>query len=284
MIKKEEITSVEKVASDTQNLKAVNKAQIEVVGDEKIKSGISNATKIVEEKSMDTAMQMLIVEGNKQNLTISDTQQTLFEHFFSLVTEKNKVMNLTTILEREEFFVKHLVDSIIPQKYIKQNATVLDLGCGGGFPSIPLKIVRPDLKITAMDATNKKIEFVKDAISELQLKNTNAITARAEEMGQGKERESFDVVVSRAVASLTILMELALPLVKIGGVFIAYKTNESESENIEKALYTLGAVLDRSIVTQLPNGDHRCLLIFKKIAKTNASYPRNFGQMKKKPL
>jgi len=236
------------------------------------------------DKTADVEMQFLVKEAEKSGIVLSPKQCLHFEQFYSLVVEKNKLMNLTSITERKDFFIKHLIDSILPQKFINHSASVLDLGCGGGFPSIPLKIVRPDLNITAMDATNKKVEFVNEAILALELENCVAVTARAEEAGQGKLRSSFDAVVSRAVANMLQLMELALPLVKVGGIFSAYKTEVKEVENIENATQILGSVLESVEPATLPNGDSRCFFLFRKKAEINEKYPRNFGQIKKKPL
>lgn len=235
-------------------------------------------------EEFDVQTALFLSETEKLGLTISLQQLRQFENFFKLVDEKNKIMNLTSITKREDFFTKHLFDSVLAHDLIPQNSAVIDLGCGGGFPSIPLKIARPDLKMTAMDATNKKVEFVKSVISELGLTDTFAMTARAEDAGRREYRENFDVVVSRAVASLPQLLELALPLAKVGGVFIAYKTDASEAQGLAFALKELSAELEKTVSTKLPNDDKRCLFVFRKTAKCSEKYPRSYGQIKKKPL
>lgn len=223
-------------------------------------------------------------EFDRQKLPLNDEIIVKFQKFYDFIVEKNKIINLTSITEKQDFYVKHYVDSLLALSYISTNATVLDLGCGGGFPSIPLKIARNDIKMTALDSTEKKIKCVQEAAKLLNLQNFFTVSARAEEYGRSKKRESLDIVVSRAVAPLNILLELALPLTKIGGKFIAYKTDENEADGAKNAYKMLGAVLVKTEKFTLPNGDKRCLFIFEKKTPTDMKFPRIFGQIKKSPL
>ncbi|MEG2274405.1 MAG: 16S rRNA (guanine(527)-N(7))-methyltransferase RsmG, partial [Clostridia bacterium] len=157
-----------------------------------------------------------------------------------------------------------------------------DIGAGAGFPSVPLAIVRQDLQVTALDSTAKKMTFVSDAVSKLHISNLQTLVGRAEE--QFELFETFDVVTARAVSSLPILLELCLPLVKVGGIFIAYKTDLSELDTAKSALTALHATLFDKLQLTLPNGDNRAILVFKKLKSTPEPYPRSFGAIKKKPL
>jgi 16S rRNA (guanine(527)-N(7))-methyltransferase RsmG len=204
--------------------------------------------------------------------------------------EINKVMNLTAITEPEEVIAKHLADSVIAALYIEKGARICDVGCGGGFPSLPLAIARPDITVVGIDSTDKRINYVNDAASRLGLKNLTAITGRAEDLAQNEDfREQFDICTARAVASLPVLSELCIPFIKIGGSFIAMKGKMSQEE-FSKASETLGCEkLDEGKITRYTlktsdGEDERSIVILKKISKTPAKYPRNYSQIKKKPL
>lgn len=215
---------------------------------------------------------------------LSDYQIEKIARFYDLLIEKNKVMNLTTITDEKEFLDKHIIDSLQTVPYIIQDAKICDVGCGGGFPSVPLKIAREDISLLSIDSTKKKVDFVADCEKELNLENAKTMSVRAEVFGQGEGRAKFDVVVSRAVANINVLLELCLPLLKVGGKFFAYKSHEAEMENINNAVKMLGAVQSDKIECTLPNGDKRNIYVFEKTKSTDKKYPRNFGQMKKKPL
>ena len=179
------------------------------------------------------------------HIALSEKQMEQFLQYYELLVEKNKVMNLTAITEFDEVVEKHFLDSVslTKQMDLHQPLKVLDLGTGAGFPGIPLKIVFPELEITLMDSLNKRVLFLQDVISSLQLENIEAVHGRAEEAAKNKKyRESFDLCVSRAVANISTLSEYCLPFVKIGGSFISYKSStiEDELEDGKKGIAILG--------------------------------------------
>jgi len=220
----------------------------------------------------------------KLGLTFTDEQLKKYAIFYDFVIKTNKLFNLTAITDEREFYVRHYLDSLVPQSEITLNARALDLGCGAGFPSVPLKIARPDLDITALDATAKKIDFVNAAAKRLELRGFCAICRRAEDKAGGELRESFDCVLSRAVAPLPALLELALAYVKVGGRFFAYKSSEDELSLSQNALSQLGAEHRKTINAALPDGSARSVLIFEKMQKTPQKYPRQYAKIKKNPL
>jgi len=199
----------------------------------------------------------------------------------------NAVMNLTAITEPRDVAVKHLADSLLAAALIPESASLLDVGCGGGFPSLPLAIARPDLRITALDSTAKKTAYVADAAKLLGLNNLQTLTGRAEDLAQMPEyREKFDCTAARAVASLPILCELCLPFVKIGGKMIAMKAKLDESEST-MAPQTLGASCFKRHEFTLRGAETeetRLILVAKKQKHTPKEYPRAYTQIKKKPL
>ena len=205
--------------------------------------------------------------------------------------EVNRSMNLTAIKEEKAIILKHYADSLTICKYLPKNATLADIGCGAGFPTLPLAIFRPDLKITAIDSTAKRIDYVNETASFLNLDNISAISARAEELGVLKEyRERFDVVTARAVASLPVLTELCLPLVKIGGTFIAMKAQKADEEirASQNAIQKCGGVMLRSEICSLTddkiNFENRTIVLISKVSSTPKEFPRHFSKISKKPL
>ena len=210
-----------------------------------------------------------------------------FELFASMLVEKNKVLNLTAITDPEGIAVKHFADSLTALRMIdlQPGTKVIDVGTGGGFPGIPLLIARPEIKLTMLDSTGKKLAFVSQSVEELGL-SANIVHARAEEAGQGELRESFDFTVSRAVAAMNILCEYCLPLVRVGGVFIAMKGPDADAElgGSAAALKKLGGAYGDTRAFTLPDGSERRLVVCKKISQTPTAYPRNGGKIAKKPL
>ena len=215
-----------------------------------------------------------------------------FEDYYEMLVEKNKVMNLTAITEKDEVILKHFIDSLaIAEVYpgIKQKKLkVLDLGTGAGFPGIPLKLVFPQLDMTLFDSLNKRILFLQDVIGALDLKDCIAVHGRAEEAARKKEmREQYDLVVSRAVAALPVLAEYCIPFVKPGGYFISYKTADVKEElsSAKHAFEVLGGRAERVEKLVLPGSDiGRSFVIVKKEKPTGKAYPRKAGTAGRQPL
>lgn len=206
----------------------------------------------------------------------------LLSRYYEIVVEKNKLFNLTAITDEQDFAIKHFADSLAGVSEIPNNATLCDIGAGAGFPSVPIAIVRGDVSVTALDSTAKKMNFISECARELKIDNIKTVAGRAEEK---KELfGTFDVVTARAVSALNVLLELALPLLKVGGRFVAYKTDESELAGAKNALNILGAKHVSTKTLTLSNGDSRAIIVFEKITPTPKQYPRLYGAIKKKPL
>ena len=205
-----------------------------------------------------------------------------------MLIEANKITNLTAITEEKDVILKHFVDSATVCSFFDVNASVIDVGCGAGFPSLPLAILRPDLNITSIDSTGKKINFVNATAEKLGLENVTAICTRAEDFVKDN-RESFDACTSRAVARLNVLIELCVPFIKIGGKFVAMKSGKGEEELDEayRGIRVLGCEISEKkdcLLTLEQERIQREIFIFKKEAETSAAYPRNYSQITKKPL
>lgn len=220
----------------------------------------------------------------KYNLILDEEKLNKLNEFYKNLIFYNNSFNLTNITEENDVFIKHFLDSIYPQYLIKENSSVLDIGAGAGFPSLPLKIYRPDLKITMIDSLNKRVNFLKEMISVLNLKDITATHTRAEDFAL-KNRESFDYVIVRAVAKLNTLVEYALPFLKLQGELLAYKGSEVEEEILqcESALKILGGKIERVEKFEL-EGNSRSIVVIKKISQTPAKYPRGKNLPKLKPL
>lgn len=224
------------------------------------------------------------------NITLSNKQIEQFLIYYEMLVEWNEVMNLTAITEYEEVMKKHFLDSItLNQAFdVTKECTVIDVGCGAGFPGLALKIAYPNLKITLLDSLNKRINFLNAVIDKLGLTDIETVHGRAEDFAKaGKLRETFDVAVSRAVANLSTLSEYCLPYVKVGGYFIPYKSEKvrSEIEAAGKALSILGGSIEKKIEFTLPDTDYyRNLLLIKKNKPTPNKYPRKAGLPSKEPI
>ena len=222
------------------------------------------------------------------NIILSEMQVEQFFKYMNLLLEWNEKINLTAITDENEIILKHFVDSLTICKYLENKNSLIDVGTGAGFPGIPVKIVRPDLKIVLLDSLNKRVKFLNDVIEKLDLKNIVALHGRAEEVARKPEyREQFDIVTSRAVANLSVLLEYLVPFVKVGERCICMKGAEIEEElnSAGKAMMVLGAKIDKVDDFLLPGSDmRRNLVILKKMKETSGKYPRKAGVPAKDPI
>lgn len=229
-----------------------------------------------------------ITEGQ---VLLTDVQLVQFEQYYDRLIEKNKVMNLTAITEREDVILKHFIDSLALARYVKlweKEYKIIDVGTGAGFPGIPLKIAFPNLQVTLFDSLNKRIKFLQEMIDTLKLKEITAVHGRAEEGARDKNmREKYDFAVSRAVANMAVLSEYCIPFVKVGGYFIPYKTGTVEEEITQgkKAIQILGGKIEKIEKLMLPDSDiSRSFVFIKKEKQTPKAYPRKAGTASKQPL
>lgn len=209
-----------------------------------------------------------------------------FNLFEEMLSECNKMYNLTAICDKNEVKIKHFLDSILPAEYFSENANVAEVGSGAGFPSIPLKIVRGDLKFALIESTGKKCAFLNKVVENLALSDVKVLNLRAEDGGRMKNlREKFDVCCARAVARLDVLAEYCLPFVNVGGLFIAYKGAESQAELAQKTIKELGGEIKEVIEYELPeNFGKRFLVVVKKVCATPEKYPRSNALIKKRQI
>lgn len=232
------------------------------------------------------------VEFQKQlrisKINLEDFQIEQFYKYMQLLIQWNEKINLTNIIEPKEIIVKHFLDSLMVLKYVKSNDKIIDVGTGAGFPGIPIKIVIPETKITLLDSLNKRINFLKDVINNLELEQIESTHARAEEAGQNsKTREKYDIAISRAVAPLNVLLEYLVPFVKVGGTIICMKASKGTEELIEgkNAINKLNIRIIKEDKANIPGTQiERNILIFEKEKTTNKIYPRKAGIPSKKPL
>lgn len=227
--------------------------------------------------------------AKKLHMNLSDEKCEMFIRYYNMLVEWNSKINLTAITDYKEVVIKHFIDSLSIVNIVDINGpnSLVDVGTGAGFPGIPLKIVFPSLEVILVDSLDKRVKFLNHVIRELGLKNIKAIHARAEEFGHTKYREKFDFCVTRAVSNLSVISEYCLPLVKIGGYFIPYKSREvkQEIEDYEIAIEELGGVIDDVSIFELPDTDiTRSLILIYKDVETDKKYPRRNGLPQKKPL
>lgn len=222
----------------------------------------------------------------KYKIDINDEQAAKFEQYYDFLIEENKKYNLTAITNQEDAIIKHFLDSVLVVDFLDKGANVIDVGSGAGFPGIPIKILRPDLNMVLLDSLQKRVLFLNSVIEMLQLKNITAIHMRAEEFAE-KNREKFDYALSRAVAQTNTLCEYLLPLVKIGGKAVLYKSNklEEEIESAKKAIDVLGGNIDTIKNFEIKeNLSKRSILFIKKCKKTPKIYPRGKNLPKTNPI
>lgn len=221
-----------------------------------------------------------------KGIVLNNKQIKQFESYYKILVDWNEKMNLTAITDEEGVYLKHFYDSVtIAFDFKFNNQSIVDVGAGAGFPSIPLKIIYPDLKITIVDSLTKRITFLNHLFKELALTDCKAINARAEDYAKDN-REKCDIVMARAVARLNILDELCLPLVKVGGYFLALKGLKADEElqEAKRGIDILGGSVEEIIDFTLTNNDHRSNIIIKKVKTTPNKFPRMFAKIKKQPL
>jgi len=226
--------------------------------------------------------------AEKINVELTENNIENFYKYMNLLIEWNNKMNLTAIIEPNDIILKHFIDCLVIDKYIKNDSTIIDVGTGAGFPGVPLSFVNEKSNFTLMDTLNKRIKFLDEVVHITNSKNIKNIHARAEELAKNKDyREKFDFATSRAVASLNVLLEYMLPFVKVNGYCICMKGSnvKDELDNAKNALNILGGIIEDVIEFDLPDTDiGRSIVIIKKIKQTPNKYPRKAGTPSKEPI
>lgn len=227
-------------------------------------------------------------EAMQFGIELSGKEQDNFYNYMKLLLDWNEKINLTAITEPKEIITKHFVDSLSITSYINENDRILDIGTGAGFPGIPIKIVLEKNEITLLDSLNKRINFLNEVIEKLDLKNIQAVHGRAEEFNKIDEnRENYDIIVSRAVAKLNVLLEYMLPFVKLNGRCICMKSADigEELKEAENAIKILGGEIEKIDEIILKNTDiKRKIIVIKKVNKIPSKYPRKAGTPAKEPI
>ncbi|MGV3042523.1 16S rRNA (guanine(527)-N(7))-methyltransferase RsmG [Staphylococcus rostri] len=236
------------------------------------------------------SVEWLAKQLDEHGITLSDKQKQQFETYYDMLVTWNDKINLTSITEKHEVYLKHFYDSITPSFYcdLSEPLHVCDVGAGAGFPSIPLKIVFPHLHVTIVDSLNKRIQFLNQLADALELEGVRFVHDRAETFGKNEDyRASFDIVTARAVARLSVLSELCLPLVKKHGLFLALKSSKGQEELDEArfAIGVLGGRVEEVIAFTLPeDAGERQIIKIQKRSQTPKKYPRKPGTPNKAPL
>ena len=220
----------------------------------------------------------------KHKIVLSEEQERRFLKYYDFLVSENQKYNLTAITSKEEVFYKHFLDSVLPESEITENAKIIDIGSGAGFPAVTLKIVRSDLKFTLVDSLNKRVNFLNELFILLNLSDIKAVHARAEDFIK-ENRESYDFAVARAVAPLNTLLEYMVPYLKVGGRCLIYKSQKLEEEIVEakKAMEILSVKIVKVLEYELGDASRK-ILIVEKTEKTNEKYPRGKNLPKLKPL
>lgn len=233
-------------------------------------------------------MELLKSYMEKLNIDVTDEMLTQFEKYMDGILEWNKSINLTAIKEKDEFILKHYVDSVLGVNLPEYDAAenIIDVGTGGGFPGVPLAIVSPDKNFVLADSLNKRLKVINTLTEECGIFNVKTVHGRAEELARKKDmREKFDLCVSRAVANMSVLLEYCLPFIKTGGYLLAYKgpDAEKEIEAASKALKVLGGKVNRIEKVSLDGYNHN-IVVIEKIKSTDKKYPRKAGTPTKEPI
>ena len=220
----------------------------------------------------------------RYGIKVSDKQLNSFEKYYQLLIHYNSMFNLTAITEREEVYKKHFIDSVINVDKLVGDK-LIDVGSGGGFPALPIKIMRPKLKVTLLEATGKKCEFLKAVVKELNLSDVTVLNGRAEDFAKNIEyRENFDICTARAVARLNTLCEYCMPFVKVGGSFVSFKAKaQEEITEAQNAIKILGGKIKEVIEYDFEDAK-RSLIYIDKVVNTHSKYPRGNGKERKNPL
>lgn len=228
-----------------------------------------------------------LMDAEKYLKLIESEKKEEFTSFYEMLLSYNKICNLTAITEQKDVLYKHFLDSLAGEELFEDKAKVVEIGSGGGFPSVPLMIVRGDLEFTLIESTGKKCRFLESVVEKLGLNCANVLNIRAEEGAHSENlREKFDIACARAVASLNVLSEYCLPYVRVGGKFIAYKGDaDEEIKEGERAIKLLGGEIESIIKYSLPEGaGKRTLISIRKVKSTDEKYPRGHGMERKRPL
>ena len=231
-----------------------------------------------------TFNQILTLNGINEPLNVEK-----FEALYTALIETNKQYNLTAVTDETGVAALHFADSLMALPYLSDAKTVLDIGCGAGFPCLPIAIARPSISVTGVDSTAKKVDFSNKFANDNSINNFLSISARAEDLAKTEKRESFDLVTARAVSRLNVLMEITLPFVKVGGYFLAMKGSKGREELLEaeKGIVTLGGKVVKVEEKELILPDQtqkRTLILIKKVEKTSEKYPRQYSKIVKSPL
>ena len=257
----------------------------------------TEGTKITKQGEEENADVAPILESHSEEISVPLSAEEIhaFQIYAAMLKEKNKVMNLTAVDDDQGIAMKHFIDSLTLCPYIREEETkangrtltFADVGTGAGFPGLPVKISCPELSVTLMDALEKRLKFLNEVITALGLKDCSTVHSRAEDAGRNKKyREKYDIVTARAVAKLSVLAEYCLPLVKVGGVFLAMKSHSEEEENeASKAIALLGGTIEKTDSFKLPGTDmERTIIVVRKIRPTPAKFPRKAGTPSKTPI
>ena len=230
---------------------------------------------------------VFIEESNKNNIKVNNEEiENLYKYMMGIIEWNDKV-NVTAITEEKVFIVKHFIDSLLINHYLQGKKRIIDIGTGGGFPGIPLKILNKEKKFTLIDSVNKKLNVIRDLSERIGLTNLEIIHTRAEDLASKKEyREMYDVATTRAVSNLSTILEYMLPFIKVGGIAICMKgpNYKEELENSKKAINVLGGTIEEIKNIKIDNENERNIIIIKKVKNTPKQYPRGNGKPLRNPI